>query len=285
MQFGILFLGVMLSVFFLFAPAPLHFNPLETRRVAGGPHAAEWHGLEVRHHRIEAEAAAASLALVRARHVRDTAASATAARGLEAAQRDALALRDQTTALIRRADPGAQTSDTNYVFLWFVLHVLPAGVVGLVLAAIFAASMNSSSSELNALASTSMVDVVHLARPGGSGRHDVHVSRLLTVGWAAFAVAFAEFASRLGSLIEAVNILGSLFYGTILGIFLTAFTLGRVGGRAVFVAALCGEACVLACFQFTRISFLWYNVVGCGVVMIVALVLSVVWPRRAAPAA
>jgi hypothetical protein len=113
------------------------------------------------------------------------------------------------------------------------------------------------------------------------------MSRFITLAWAAFAVGFAEYASRLGSLIEAVNILGSLFYGTILGIFLTAFYLRQVGGRAVFVAALVGEACVLACFRFSHISFLWYNLVGCLVVMGVALALSALGTRRSqtAPAA
>ena len=155
-----------------------------------------------------------------------------------------------------------------------MLHVLPAGVVGLVLAAIFAASMNSTSSELNALASTLLVDVLRPFRSGDDGGRDVRLTRWLTLGWAALAVAFSEYASRLGSLIEAVNILGSLFYGTLLGIFLCAFCLPRVGGREVFAGALVGEACVLACFRFSRVSFLWYNVIGCALVVTVALALA-----------
>jgi Na+/proline symporter len=278
MQFGILFLGVMLTVYYLFAPAPLFFNPLVSQRVASGPHAPEWRALEADHRAIEDRAREAARRLVAARHGRDAAAAAVAEQALDAAGRDARAVRMEAGRLIQRADPGAQTSDTNYVFLSFVLAVLPAGVVGLVLAAIFAASMNSTASELNALASTSMVDVVRHFRPGATDRHELMVSRLLTLGWTAFAVAFAEYVSRLGSLIEAVNILGSLFYGTILGIFLTAFYLKRVGGRAVFAAAMVAEVCVIACFQLTRISFLWYNVVGCAVVMIVGLALSAVWP-------
>jgi hypothetical protein len=279
MQFGILFLGVMLAVYYLFAPAPLFFNPLVSQRVASGAHAPEWRALEAGHRAVEDRAREAAHALVAARRGRDATGAAAAERALDAAGRDARAVRAEATRLIRRADPDAQTSDTNYVFLSFVLAVLPAGVVGLVLAAIFAASMNSTASELNALASTSMVDVVRHFRPDGTDRHQVWVSRLLTLGWAAFAVAFAEYVSRLGSLIEAVNILGSLFYGTILGIFLTAFYLKRVGGRAVFVAALVAEACVIACFRLTRISFLWYNAVGCLMVMIAGLALSAAWPR------
>jgi len=154
--------------------------------------------------------------------------------------------------------------------------------VGLVLAAIFAASMNSTSSELNALASTTVVDVVRRFRPAPGDRRDVFRTRIATVAWTAFAVAFAEYTSRLGSLIEAVNILGSLFYGTILGIFLAAFYLPRVGGTAVFVGALLAEAVVIACFHATRISFLWYNVVGCAMVLLVALAISAWRPRRTA---
>ncbi len=280
MQFGILLLGVMLTVYYLFAPAPLFFNPLVAQRLASGPHAAEWRGLEASHRSVEDRAREAARAIVAARHAGNRGAAAAAEGALATAEGEARALRERTARLIQRADPGAQTSDTNYVFLVFVLAVLPAGVVGLVLAAIFAASMNSTASELNALASTSTVDVLRRFRPGASDHEQVWASRLLTLGWTAFAVAFAEYVSRLGSLIEAVNILGSLFYGTILGIFLTAFYLKRVGGRAVFAAAIVAEACVIACFRFTRISFLWYNVVGCAVVMIVALALSAAWPRR-----
>ncbi len=277
MQFGILFLGVLLTVYYLFAPAPLFFNPLVAGRLAGGAHAAEWRALEASHRAIEDRARDAARALVAARHAGDRRGHTAAEAALAAAEGEARAVRAETARLIARADPGAQTSDTNYVFLVFVLAVLPAGVVGLVLAAIFAASMNSTASELNALASTSTVDVLrHLRPPAG---REVLASRLLTLGWTAFAVAFAEYVSRLGSLIEAVNILGSLFYGTILGIFLTAFYLKRVGGRAVFVAAIVAEACVIACFRLTRISFLWYNVVGCAVVMLVGLALSLAWPR------
>ena len=176
--------------------------------------------------------------------------------------------------------PGVPTSDTNYVFLWFVVHRLPAGIVGLVLAAVFAASMSSSSAELNALASTTVVDVYRrFIRPVADERHYIRVSRLATVMWTGFALLFAEWLSRLGSLVEAVNILGSLFYGTILGIFLAAFYLRRATGTAVFVSATVGEATVIACYAFTPVSVLWYNVVGCVVVVLLAWVLS---GRRAA---
>ena len=176
---------------------------------------------------------------------------------------------------MRQSDRGADPNDTNYVFLGFVVSHMPAGLIGLVLATVFAASMSSSSAELNALASTTVVDVYRrLLHPEASERHLVMVSRLATVAWGAFAVGFAFLANRLGSLVEAVNILGSLFYGTILGIFLTGFYLRRVSGPAVFAAAVVAEAAVLACFALTRISFLWYNVLGCLLVVAIAALLQ-----------
>jgi SSS family solute:Na+ symporter len=290
MQLFILLLGVMVFAFYQFAPAPLFFNPVESHKAASGPHGEAWRDLERRYARASDARRDRALALVAARHAGDAAAIAAAGRALRAAHDSTQSLRGEAVAIVQATDPGAQTSDTNYVFLTFVLHHLPIGLIGLVLAAMFAASMNSSSAEMSALASTTVVDVWRRLRssvPAGSetvARHELDVSRWATVIWAAFAVGFAEYAARLGSLIEAVNILGSLFYGTILGIFLTAFYLKRVGGSAVFVGALVAEAAVIACFRLTHISFLWYNLVGCAVVMLVALALSAWMPRGRASA-
>ena len=284
MQLGILFLGVMMFAFFQFAPTPLFFNPVEAHKVEAGAHGEAWRALEVRHAELGLERAGQASAFVVARRAGDAAAENAAAQALDHTAGEDRTLRGEAVKLIQATDPSAQTSDTNYIFLSFVLHFLPVGIIGLVLAAIFAAAMNSSSSELNALASTTVVDVYQRVHKGDTARHEVLVSRIATAAWAAFAIGFAEYASRLGSLIEAVNILGSLFYGTILGIFLTAFYLKRVGGTAVFIGALVAEAAVIACFRLTHISFLWYNLVGCAVVMLVALALSAWMPRGRAPA-
>jgi Na+/proline symporter len=285
MQFGILFLGVMLFASYQFTPQPLFFNPVETQKVERGPHAEEWRALEAAHANALAERGRSARAFVAARRARDPAALETASASLDHAEGETARLRARAVELIRATDPNAQTSDTNYIFLHFVLHRLPAGLIGLVLAAIFAASMNSSCAELNALASTTVVDVYKRVHRGDTARHEVFVSRVATLAWTAFAVGFAEYAARLGSLIEAVNILGSLFYGTILGIFLTGFYLRGVGGTAVFIGALIAEAVVLACFRATHLSFLWYNLVGCAVVMVVALAWSAMRPRAAAQTA
>jgi Na+/proline symporter len=275
MQLGILALGVLVFVFYQFAPPPLFFNPAVSARLAEGPNAFAYESLETRHRAALESREAHVRSLLAARRSGDAEGLARADEGLAAAQRWLADVRGETVALIKAQEPATQTSDTNYVFLTFVLSYLPVGLIGLVFAAVFAASMNSTSAELNALTSTTVVDVYQrLAGAAADGRHDVWVSRVVTVGWAAFAVGFAEYAARLGSLIEAVNILGSLFYGTILGIFLTAFYLPRVGGTAVFAGAIVAEVAVIACFKLTGISFLWYNLIGCALVMATALALQ-----------
>jgi SSS family transporter len=282
MQLTILSLGVLVFVYYQFVAPPLFFNPEVADRLARGPAAARYAALEARHRGALAMREYHAQALIEARRSGDAKTLARAGGAYDIAQRELAGVRGETATLIQEQLPGEQTSDTNYVFLSFVLHALPAGLIGLVFAAMFAASMNSTSSELNALTSATVVDVYRrLAHSAADGRHDVWVSRIVTVAWAAFAVAFAEYASRLGSLIEAVNILGSLFYGTILGIFLTAFYLKRVGGTAVFAAAVVAEAAVIACFKLTAISFLWYNLIGCVLVMALALALQALLGRPA----
>jgi len=275
MQLFILGLGVLVAVFYLFAPPPLWFDRVTVAGVMEGPHAREFSRLEADHRRVLTEREHHARAFLEARRAGDREERVRAETALDDAQQRLSGLRATAVELLRRDDPAARTNDVNYVFLTFVLTHLPVGLVGLVFAAVFAAAMNSTSAELNALTSTTVVDVVQRAWPRrGDGRHEVLISRLVTVAWAVFAVAFAEFAAGLGSLVEAVNILGSLFYGTILGIFLTAFLLKGVRGTAVFAGALVAEGVVIACFKLTKLSFLWYNLVGCVVVMAVALLVT-----------
>jgi hypothetical protein len=299
----------MVFVFYQFAPPPVFFNPTEVRKIEASPHADAFAEIQSRHVRAVDQRRVRIDALIEARRAGDPMQVEGAERALREAQAGVMDVRGEAVELMQVNDPGAQTSDTNYIFLTFVLNHLPVGVVGMVLAAIFAASMSSTSAELNALASTTVVDVYRRLRwrgrrpprPGISDtdadvpapaaveldardRHEVRVSKLSTLLWGAFAIGFAEFANRLGSLIEAINILGSLFYPTILGIFLTAFLLKRVGGHAVFVAALIAQAAVVYLYLFTGIAFLWYNL-GCLLVMALALLLQAVFDvARARPA-
>jgi SSS family transporter len=283
MQFAILFVGAAVFAFYQFTAPPVFFNPVETAKVRASAVAGEFAAVEARYGEAVTVRGARARELARTLEGDDTAAKEAATAAFRAASDEAATVRGEAIDLIRRADPEANPSDTNYVFLTFVVSHLPAGLLGLMLAAVFAASMNSVSSELNALASTTVVDVYRrLVRADASERHYVWASRAATLAWGAFAIAFAENASRLGSLVEAVNILGSLFYGTILGVFLVAFFLRGVGGTAVFVAAIGAEALVVACYALTPISFLWYNVVGCTAVVVIALALQPLLRRHAA---
>ncbi len=182
-----------------------------------------------------------------------------------------LEIRANAIEIIKKNNPAADTNDTNYIFITYIVNYLPVGLIGLLLAAIIAASMSSTSAELNSLASTSLIDIYkRLINKNATDTHYLKFSKYATAGWGIYAIAFALLASELGSLIEAVNILGSLVYGTILGIFLVAFYTKKISGNSVFISAIIAEAVVLYCFLFTGIPFLWYNVIGCLIVLILS---------------
>ncbi|MFN0149444.1 MAG: sodium:solute symporter [bacterium] len=275
MQFVILFIGAMVFVFHQFNPTPVYFNPVEAKRVEASAHAGDFQALQKDYDVLSAAKTTQIQTLLEARRAKDAAAEARAATSVAEIQAEGLKVRAQAKEIVRQVNPRSDGNDVNYIFLTFVLQYLPVGVVGLVIAMIFAASMSSTASELNALASTTVVDFYRrFGKRDYSDRHLVAVSKTATVVWGGLAILFAEYANRLGSLVEAVNILGSLFYGTILGIFLLAFYFKRAGGTAVFIGALAGEAAVVLCFTTSGISFLWYNVVGCLVTIAVALAIS-----------
>ena len=275
MQFFILFIGAVLFAFYQFVAPPLFFNHVEAAKLKSTAQGAQYEALEKRHANLFEEKKNTVRELLSARRSGDDAGIDAATTSLLSAQERMEGVRSEAVELIESVNPRAETNDSNLVFLTFVITYLPAGLVGLVMAAVLSASMSSTSAELNALASTTIVDIYQRRfKRKASDRHYVLVSKLATVFWGIFAILFAQYATRLGSLIEAVNILGSLFYGTILGIFLVAFYVKRVGGTAVFLAALIAEAAVILCFMYTGISFLWYNVMGCLIVIFVALILQ-----------
>jgi len=284
MQFVILFVGTMVFVVHQFHQTPVYFNPVETHRVEASAFAGEFRSLQAEHDALTDAKRDEIEALLKARRAGDTAAEAAAATSIDRIRAEALDVREQAREIVRKVNPGSDGNDVNYIFLSFVLASLPVGVIGLVLAMIFAASMSSTAAELNALASTTIVDMYQrFWKRARSDGHLVAVSKVATVVWGVLAILFAEYANRLGSLVEAVNILGSLFYGTILGIFLLAFYVKRVEGTAVFLGALAGEIAVVVCFLATDISFLWYNVVGCLGTIACALVISLPGGRRGRP--
>jgi SSS family solute:Na+ symporter len=281
MQFFILFVGAMVFVFYQFVAPPLFFNTVQRAKVASSTFAGEYNQLEARHNQQFIEKRGDVRALLTAMRAHDEPRAAAATSALREVQQRETATRAAAAALIGRAHPGADNSDTNYIFLTFVMDFLPAGLVGLVLAAIFCAAMSATSSGLNSLASTTVVDIFRrLGKPHATDAECVRLSKLATIGWGLFAMAFAEFANKLGSLIEAVNKLGSLFYGTILAIFLLAFYTKRVSGTAAFLGALIGEAAVVWCAIASDMAWLWWNVIGCVVGVVAALLIQNFVPEQ-----
>jgi len=279
MQFFILLTGVMVFLFYQFVEPPILFKQSALEAVRLSSRAPELRDLEARYSDAFRDKREAVHLLAAALKSGDEAAVTAAQAGVQGLERRAEEVRALAKRLVVEVDPKMEVKDSDYVFLTFILHHLPRGVVGLLIAVIFCASMSSTSSELNALGSTSTVDLYRrLLRPRESEHHYVVVSKALTALWGAVAIAFALTASLVENLIEAVNILGSLFYGTILGIFLTAFLLRRVRGSAVFMAAILAEATVIGLYFTTDIGYLWYNLIGCGMVLALGVAIQSLLP-------
>ncbi|MCU0413737.1 MAG: sodium:solute symporter [Ignavibacteriaceae bacterium] len=275
MQFIILFIGAMVFVFFQFVTPPLFFNPVEEAKVKSSSYGDEYRLIEKEYTEIQDKKQTELKALISSIDRGNEERSRAQTEIVIEQQKKANELKNRAVEVIKKSDPNADSNDTNYIFLTFIINFLPIGFVGLLIAAILSASMSSTSAELNALASTTVIDFYkRLIKKDADDHQYVKVSKIATVFWGIYAIVFALFAKELGSLIEAVNILGSLVYGTILGIFLTAFYLKKVTGTPTFLAAVIAELLVLYCFLFTEIPFLWYNVIGCLVVVVVAFLLS-----------
>ena len=279
MQFVILLIGALLFVFYQFAPHPVFFNQAEWRRhAADGRFAA----LEARHADALAQSQSAIRAWLAARSSDDATREASARAAMVAANDRTDAIRADARAALASADPRAKTKDSDYVFITFILSELPHGTIGLLVAVMFAAALSSKAAELAALGTTTTIDLWRHFRPlaaADEGRN-VRVARRFTAMWGVVAVAFALFAGFAENLIEAINILGSIFYGVLLGLFLVAFFLRRVGGSAVFFAAVAAEALVIVMYFSLNIGYLWYNIIGCAACVAFSLVLQAVLPPR-----
>lgn len=273
MQLFILFIGAIVFVLSLFVQPPMIFQPLEANHAAKS---AEWSPLKTNYDRAFAERRAAAFQFAEAARQKgpEMGGALTRFRKTEA---NFASSRREGLRLVERLHGGGTYDDTNYIFLSFVRRYLPAGLIGLVIGVIFSASMGSTSGEINSLATVSVVDIYrrYFVR-NRSDRHYLWASRCFTVFWGAYAVAFAAMGARgFGALIVRVNIVGSLFYGGMLGVFVLAFFFRGVRGTAAFWGVLAGEAAIFSVAAFTSVSFLWYNVVGCLVVMAVALLMTV----------
>jgi len=261
MQFAILLIGVLVFAFYSFQPAPLHFNSAayntlkhsEPQQVAA---------LEQYYSNLHAQQQGQALTIAQLRTAGDTARLAVAVQDFKQTQASVQTLRDSVAREIERNHYSPDKNDTNYIFLYFVKNSLPAGIVGLLFAIIILASWGSISAALNSLAASSLVDIQLRGGRRLSPEQELTWGRWHTLGWGVFCICVAMFAARVGSLIEAVNILGSLFYGTILGIFLAAFYIKPAKGNTVFIAAIIAEASVVAIYALDVVSFLWLNVIG-----------------------
>lgn len=270
MQFLILFVGILVFVFYQFYQPPLFFIERGEATVQASEYASEWNGLHETYAGVfDEKKAEIQQYLALRKQGRDEAAALSRER-INALKNDEVRLKQEAKDLVKKADPALETKDTDYVFLTFVMNHFPEGLVGVLLAVILSAAMSSTASELNALSTTATVDIYRrLWKPGRSDRHYVFASRGFTVLWGGVALTFATLASLADNLIEFVNIIGSVFYGTILGIFLVAFYIRWIQARAAFVAAVLSELTVILLFFTTDIGYLWFNAIGC--VLVVAL--------------
>jgi SSS family transporter len=280
MQFFILFIGAMVFVFYLFIQPPVLFQQTELARIQGH---AEYSAVGDQYAQAFERRRQATLALVEAHHTGDPGAELRQHSNYRAAQAQIDAARAQAARLVETTGGEKGFSDTNYIFLSFVTKYLPAGIVGLVIAVIFAATMSASSGEINSLATVSVVDLYRrYVKRGASDHHYVLASRWATLFWGVYAVAFAGWGKHLGPLIVAVNVVGSLFYGSLLGCFVVAFGFKRVRGTAVFIGMLVGEGAIFWAFCFTGIHWLWYNLIGCATVVVTALIVTWLTPAGGA---
>lgn len=284
MQFVILFIGVMVFVFYQFYQPPVFFNQVQVEKLKQSEYWVDYQQLEEAYQNKFEEKNQEIYALLDAVKADDQAEVATLKEKLREGSAEQEEIRKQVKELIAKNDPQGETNDTDYVFMRFVMDYLPKGIIGLLFAVIFSAAMSSTSSELNALASTTTVDIYRRSLyQKGNSKHYLQSSKWFTVLWGVFAILFATYATLFENLIQAVNLLGSLFYGTILGIFLVGFFMKWVRGHAVFYAALISEAIILL-IHFNNggelmgipinIGYLWYNVIGSILVMAVAAIIQ-----------
>lgn len=267
MQFAILLIGALLFAFYSFQPSPVYFNR-QAYSVLQQQDPAAAQQIETEYNSLQVQYAQQAVAIANDRDNEALVAD------FKTTQQHISALRDTVRQHINRVAPTSDNGDTNYIFLYFVKNNLPKGLVGLLFAIIFLASWGSISAALNSLAASSMMDIQLLNNNTElSEAQQLKYGRLHTLFWGVFSIIVAMFATQMGSLIEAVNVLGSLFYGTILGIFLVAFYMKRISGHSVFYAALVTEVLVVIIYLLDVISFLWLNVIGALLVVFISLLI------------
>jgi SSS family transporter len=283
LQALVLLVGVLMFVFFLYRPAPMLFNPVHEAEMREGPAAPAYQALEERFEAAAASRAEAARVMSAAGAAGDDQARTVAGDAFLRQDAEVRAVRDEALSLVRDATGDASYNDVNYVFPTFITTYMPVGLVGLLVAAIIAAAMSSISAELAALSTATVIDFYRrFVRTEASDAHFLRVSRAATAFWGIFAAMVAVWAVELGSLIEVVNRFGSFFYGSILGVFILAVGFPRTTANGAFVGLFAGMASVAWAAANTDVAFLWHNVIGAVVVVVVGLAISAVAPRREA---
>jgi SSS family transporter len=277
MQFFILLVGVMVFVFYQFNSSPLHFNPSAVKDVMESPYAAAYELLE--NDKSILETSIRKEQLIYSKLV-DEAEKKTTLTSIAALNKKEEQLREQSKAIIKKANPDAETNDKDYVFIHFILNHMPRGLIGLLLAVILSAAMSSTASELNALGSTTTIDLYKRNVRGKGDKHYVNASKWFTMLWGVIAISVACVANLFENLIELVNIIGSIFYGNVLGIFLLAFFFKYVKSLSVFVAAIITQALIVGLWWADIMPYLWLNLVGSALVIGIAFILQLFLGNR-----
>lgn len=273
LQFFILLIGVMVFVFYQFNYSPINFNPAAKEAVLESQYSSDFEALENQLKTIQDKKKV--LANEFAVHT-SSSESNTLQTQLQQLNTEEFQLRDEAKGIISKVDEKIETNDKDYVFIHFILNNLPKGLVGLLLAVILSAAMSSTASELNALASTTTIDLYKRNKKGVmSEKHYVNSTKLFTLGWGIFAIIFACTANLFDNLIQLVNIIGSIFYGNVLGIFLLAFFIKFVKSRAVFIAAILTQIIVILGYSEDWMPYLWLNLFGCGLVVSIAFLIQI----------
>lgn len=283
MQFLILLIGVLVFTFYQYNRPPVFFNSFELNKLEKSSYNPQLNVLKAKYNEAFAAKQVEVNTLNAALERKDQLVIDQQRIKLQQADEQAKGVRKEVTDLMLKNDKGADINDNNYIFLSFVTRYLPKGLIGLLIAIIFLASMGSTASALNSLASTSVIDIYkRLINKEASDEKYLQASRWSTLIWGAICIAMALYASRIGNLLEAVNILGSYIYGTILGVFLVAFYIRHVNGRAVFYAALLTEVIVCICGWQKVVAYLWLNLIGCVLVVLIALLLQELLKKKTA---
>ena len=277
MQFFILLVGVMVFVFYQFNESPLNFNPIAIEDVRNSEFAAEFHQLEIDKKEIELAIKDKQLLYFNLENTIDKKNISNEIRHLNTLENG---LREQTKELILKANPAAETNDKDYVFIHFILTNLPRGLIGLLLAVIISAAMSSTASELNALASTTAIDLYKRNVRVRDEQHYVKASKWFTLLWGLIAISIACVAHLFDNLIQLVNIIGSIFYGNVLGVFLLAFFIKYVKSNAVFWAAIITQLIIIYLWYIDLMPYLWLNLVGCSIVIIISIIIQLIIGNR-----